>query len=314
MSIDDIRRSELWKCLNRNIAFSIRFQRIIKKAERTNSNLTFDINGQMLIVTSSSPIIDAADGTQSRSESIYEFIMDNTGALIVYRKKGEIQTHVGEEFYKSNIGVIKTKYTCSLHDRDGVVLSYQKYTDKEVLTGAKLNYCRKKLQEVIEKQYNPSLIFFIKDKNYQPKAGIIGDEAHFTGKYRSSEELAIVRVVECEFNKDTTPKNLTRLIYNSTLSSDEQINRNPEDIIVDDKLPIGTYTPDEKVSISADLLALGYDESNYQKMAWCKFLGELIDDRYATSTLPDKGTIDAMYDIMIDKLKKESLKQKGTNK
>lgn len=315
MSIEEIKQSESWQFLNRNAAFADVFERTIMKNAMFAKYLKFKVRVDSLIVTLETPILQGAENAKYKEVSICEFTIYDDDSLFVYKKNGTITTAVGEKFDTSDSGVLETKYSSVLYDKDGIVLSYQRYIDEDNLSGVKLSNAKKDLERVIEDAYNPHLNNSVVDKlKICIPPGIIGTKAKYVRRYRENNKLGLVHAIACSYKQDSTLKYINHNLYFCTLSSEDHINFNPEDIIFDKEDLFATVDLEGNKHISSKYAALKINEQNCQEYARERFLNELIKDRDTISKTPDKAAIEAMYDIMIKKLEEEPEKEKGTNK
>lgn len=314
MSVEEIKRNELWEKLERNQAFIFEFKRIWKKMQRYRDKDTskIEIKDGKLVITTITGVCQRDSKTQCRKVKIYEFSIDTDNKLLLYKKKGTIITCRGKEYWTSSSGKIENKCSCILYDGDGVVLSYQKYTDHKVLKGNVLDTYRLKSIQLVDEAHDPHLPYTIDEKLKAWAPSVVGSRKNkYLKLFRKDDELEIVHRIACSFKQDSEIIDYSHELFFSTLSSDDIVNYNPNHINIDeDEEAFATVDSNGEVHINEDALAEGITEEDYKETARERFLDELREDRDAIPVAPDTDRVEEMYDLMISKLEKEPEKDK----
>ncbi len=322
MSLEEIKKSDLWKKLERNQAFDSNFERAKMKVSRYKSQPKFEIVDDKLVVTLLTEVCQRDPITECRRVRIYEFSVDEDNKLLLYKKKGTISTRCNEEYTKSNSGNILVKYSCVLFDGDGIVLSYQEYTDDRVLEGLTLNEYREKPIEFVNEAHDPHLIYSTSENQTNEKQivclapGIIGsDNNKYIKMYRNANELEITHKVTTSFYPNGALKNFTHNLFISTLSSDGRINYTPEYINVgDDREAFATMDIMGNVYPTTYGISMGITKANCNEIARGRFLNELLTNRDIMPKVPDVNAVIMTLNRLINKVaeEKDNEKNEGT--
>ena len=327
MSLEEIKQTELWRRLERNKVFESNFERMMGKMSRFVTPPEYKIVDDKLVVTLLTEVCQRDPYTQCRRVRIYEFSIDRDNKLLLYKKKGTISAACEKEYNKCDSGKIEVKYSCTLFDGDGIVLSYQEYTDDRVLTGRILDAYREKPIMFVDEAHDPHLIYLASEDQMDKKLteeeqivcfrpGIIGSNNNiYIKKCRKGNELAISHKITTSFYPNGALKYLTHYLFISTLSSDGRVNYSPDYITVgDDKYAFATQDVKGDVYLRSDSVVLNITEKNYRKIARGRYLNELIENRDIMSKKPGKADVVAILDGLISRVDEEKDKEMGTNK
>ena len=323
MSLEEIKKTELWRRLERNRVFDSNFERMMTKISRYKTPPKYEIVGDRLVVTLLTEVCQYDPFKQCRKVRIYEFSIDDDNKLLLYKKKGTLSTKRGEEYDTSNSGAIELKYSCTLFDGDGIVLSYQEYTDDRDLEEHTLNEYKKDPVMFVNDAHDPHLIYFASEEQVDKiqtegerivclRPGIIGSENNvYIKKYRNEGELEISHKIATSFYPNGAMKYLTHNVFISTLSSDGRVNYNPDYITVgDDKYAFATQDGKGDLHFICNGLVKDITSENYRKIARGKFLYEVAVNRDIISKESDRRDVVETLDILAKKIDEEKEKEK----
>ena len=289
MKLEEIKNTETWKKLAKNTQFTEVFAKIIRKCSYyvPFNELDIEITDRKIKLSFNSRVLNRDLDSQYKLFDSYEILLDD---------------NYGYDFTSTMGGKLITNYSTVSYDENGVELFYQSYGDKYLLTEEEFRVYEEDLPSVVMKKYNPMLPF---DKKNYPRPRIIGNEGRFLRRTRTKNNLGIVEVSKCVFDKKKNSPDTNLEYYFNTFMGTKA--NSPELIHIVNGFPFATVDGN-KLRFKDDYAKLGLTDSNYQEVARERFLKELLTER--EKHFDNNQNIINKYDMMIERIKKE--KGKGT--
>ena len=275
---DKIRNSVVWKELTINPKFKQAFEECLKRYSYyiNPSDLSFRIVDNKLMVIYNSKIKSSNVGCQYKLYEQIEFFLDEDDNLIMNGLSGRFESDKGYKFKTTSGGIINTHYSCNVYDPDGIELSFSRYDDKYYYDKIEVNTFMEDFQSVILGAYNPNLSLSANIKGVYPYPKVIGKASQFTRQMRSRDNLGIVEVIKCSFNKDS--RVCDKEYYFNVLLTNQDL-YTPELIHIMYGEPFAILSDDSTIQITEQYHDLGLTKDNYEEIAEKRFLKELQEAR-----------------------------------
>ena len=302
MKIDELKTTVTWNNLTRNPKFFKVFQDILSKClYYTNLNdLLFTVTSGQIIVSYSSPVKDRELDCQHKLYSRFEISIDKNNNLIVDELSGSLESNYGYDFENTTGGKLNTHYSCETYDDMGIEISYQSYGDRYILNPSKFESYKSNLDSVINDVYNPRLYLYINRGDIYCHPAIVGKEGMFIRKARDVNNLGIVKMSKCFFNKDNEFDAKDEYYFNTFYGSNNS--DSPEVIHIVSGFPFAEIDKTKKLFFKDDYIKLGLNDANFKDVAKERFLKELkeLKEKHIKNQ-----NVTNKYNLMIEKLEKE---------
>ena len=310
--MEEIYNTVIWKDLEKNAFFCSKYNEIINQSlfYANDRETKIYVNDNKLIIAFRSKVINRENNCQFIKEAKYELFLDKNDNLIINELSGTLRSNYGYDLKNSDGGVLDTHYSCEVYDQDGVELAYQTYSDTYNINQNDFGiYCEGFLP-VIEGTCNPNLVSYANSSGIFLHPIIVGDNARFTRQIRSKDNLGIVILSKCGFDKLGKVDSPKEEYYFNTFISNN-VSTHPECISITRGYPFDTIDENHAMKFNELYTNSGLTPNNYQDVANDRFLKELQAGKNEEGRHVPKEILDK-YDLMIEKLENRNKTLKRT--
>lgn len=304
MKIEKIKETLTWKHLCQNPKFEEEFEKAVKRYTYYISadELNFEISDMKLTISYKSKINNRDLDCQFKTFNKMEFSLADNDYLIINEMKGNLESNYGYDFQNTQGGKLNTNYSCSVYDTDGIELSYQGYGDQYPVDKKTFDEYKDDFSAVVLGAYNPNLITVANKTGVYCHPNLVGNNANFIRQIRDKNNLGIVEVSRCSFDKNKAVNNPREELYFNTFFGNNS-NYTPDLMHIISGYPFATIDDKHVMHVKDDYIKLGLTNKNYKDVARERFLKELCEYR---DNYKDNKQIFDRYNVMIEKIENET--------
>lgn len=299
MKIDEVKDTITWQNLMAHPKFLEKFNEVIKRCSfyMNINDLIINVSDKKMIISYHSNVRNRDLDCQFKLFNRVELSIDEDNNLIINELSGSLESNYGYSFNDTNGGKLNTHYSCYVYDNLGIELSYQSYGDRYNIDKDTFNAYKEDFSSVIKEAYNPHLESFKNKTGVYCHPNILGYDGRFLKQIRSHDNLGIVEVSKCSFNKQGINNAKEEYYFNTFFGSVASLT--PELIHTISGFPFATIDENNHLRVGEDYIKLGVTDKNFKEVARERFLKELKEqkEKYEEDTM-----ILDKYNLMIEKV------------
>ena len=289
IKLDDIKQSEGWKHLNEycprfgekvnkflNEAYSFVKNNSFNCVEGSNNNESEVINyeiyndrsNKVVLSYISKPINRDLDCQFKIFKKIEFYIDEYTGNFIINELSGKVESKYGYSFENSDARVLITNYSYQVFSKEGIELSYRGYSDKFMYDSEEY-FEYDNLRTCVCEGFNPHLQDYDGNKT---KAIYIGKYPNLIERYRSQDNLGLVREINSTFGKNGEKIVKTDKHHFNTFIG---FNDDVDPFLIHINRGILPLTESKNNELNVHFIECGATKNNYKEVARTRFGMEL---------------------------------------